>query len=68
MDEDDIEFTHELVSKWQAEVQEVRKALFGSIRVLPPRSSVSSGMTQTEMSGYLNDMFYNWRGVTPQEE
>jgi hypothetical protein len=62
-DEDTIEFSQEEINRWIAAVQEERKKIFGRfslVRKVP--SPDKKGMSTTEMAGYLNDCFEDWRG------
>lgn len=65
---DDQEITAALVQEWREAVSLMRKRLFGSPSLERGRFvSNDTVMTRKEITGYLNDVFENWRGLAKTE-
>jgi len=60
MDEDG-EFSPEQVEIWRKQVFEMRCQLFGSVSI-PSWGTPSVKTARTEITGYLDDVFEDWRG------
>jgi hypothetical protein len=60
--EEDGEFSPEQIDVWRQEVSRMRRLLFGSMS-LPSLGSPVTEPTRTEITGYLDDVFEDWRGA-----
>ena len=56
------EIPEDLRLEWRESVQKMRRVLFGDVSLSSGEVSTKDHMSKREMSGYLDDLFTDWRG------